>query len=316
MAMKHLELFFLLFLPLFSLAQDDYRADQRFFEEQLEVYENWLSRHQLDQYFQFEAPAMKVTQDRLTLYLGFRIEGIDASINGIRQLSAAYLSETGQPLNEMLLRKAMHIFEMPPEAIVLRVRSLRTNEGRGVDTRLSMRMNASYEETNIPAFSILRSEVKDSLVVPTFALPQEMLICDVISENSENFKRTTWDICRHIEQKAAAFFGPKGSFAPFPGDQRAASFEVKNLKHQVIPEGVLTLLDPYEKLTFTIRIQPDGEQGIKFLTVLDGKYGPGLFKPRSGDYHEMDPQYAEELRSYLRDFLGKYLSQWLAELDK
>ena len=59
---------------------------------------------------------------------------------------------------------------------------------------------------------------------------------------------------------------------------------------------------------------PDQSGNIQVWLVVDGKYGPGLFKPQSGDYHEMFPEYKEALNTYTLRFIQNQIRNWLLEM--
>ena len=123
-------------------------------------------------------------------------------------------------------------------------------------------------------------------------------------------------ICNYIKTRAETYFGSKGGNfeSSFPVSTNIINFSVKNLKGEVIEPGWVSVFDPYEKLSFSVKIVPDKSGNMKVWLVVDGKYGPGLFKPHSGDYHEMFPEYKQPLKDYTLRFIQNHIRSWLLEM--
>lgn len=303
----------------------DYRQDSAFFYRQISSYERWLSTQNLDNYFRFDETPLTIKKRRLTLNLFFLIKGVDASINGINQLNERFKTQTRFSLEEVLFQKALHYFEVLPEDLVLKVKSLPDDEnqgfyGRGVDSRLRYETEGVSKNFIVTPFSTLKTEVKDTLVINNFEIPPGLFSFLQLNLDSSKIKKKERELCSHIKQKAEEYFNKKGGefLYSFPASTNSITINVKNFKHEVLKPGWIGgLFDPNEKLTFTIKILfPENENNLlRIPMIIDGKYGQGVFKARSLDWHEMHPEYLADLDDYVKFTWKERVRTWIYEFD-
>lgn len=293
-------------------AQTDYREDENFFLAQVPVFEQWLASQSLDSFFIFESQPLKLESDNLMLKLKFQVSGIVESINAIRQLNAAYLAQSGFTLEEAFFQKAVHLFEMPPADIQVKVESIPAKgDPAGVVSILQYQKNYETGTFEISPFSFLRSEVKDSVIIQDFVLPEQFMLPTEMAIDEREYRQKEYEICSYLLQKIRSYFGSRGEvFDEYP-TSNTVRFQIKNLKNEVVEGGYFQIFDPHEKLKFTIKVLSFEGKGLKVFTTIDGKYGPGFYRPRSGDYHEMDPKYLPDLQEYTARFTRMQLRNWL-----
>ena len=309
-------------LPVLITAQEDYTTDSEFFQAQLPIYQEWLERQNLASWFVFQEEPMQIKSNSLLLQLHFNVVGIDPSINAIKQLNNVYQKETGISLEEALFLKAVHLFEVPHEHLKIKVESLSNNE-EALGVASILRYKQIYTDDTkvftIAPFSFLRSEVKDSVIIHQFELPKNFLIPLQKEIGDKSYYQKLNALKIHIQEQVRAYFRAKNGELIFLKAiaKDGINFGIKNLKHEVIEPGILKnilgidLLDPHEKLFFTIKLIPLEDQSLKIITTIDGKYGPGLYKPRSADYHEMDPDFQKDLEDYTKQFASHYIYNWI-----
>ncbi len=296
-------------------AQKNYQLEKGFFESQVPQYEKWLERQNLKPYFEFAKNPLKIGKNYIVLYLILKVAGKDASVNAIDQLNRKYEEETGFPLNEAFFQKAAHLFDLPPEDLRIKVQSIPSKGAPpGISSLLRLKMDSETGIKTVSSFSALRSEVKDTVVIQNYDLPKSALSSADIAIKNLNADRKENEWSNYLRMKTEAYFKSKAQDAidsSYPIAVNAFSIVVKNLKHEVIEPGVLKMLDPYEKLTLTIKIFLDDKGSLNIFTKIDGKYGPGLWRPRLKDYHEMDPQYQLNLEAYATKFSKDWIYTWI-----
>jgi hypothetical protein len=315
-----LSLLLLLFLCTCVRAQksQDLRQDEAFFNQQALVYQKWLDKAGLGQYFKLRE--LDVQEKRLDLYLEFRSDSLELIINQWTTVKERFERTSGLTLEQQLFYKATSLMEVR----------------QGI---MSVQLYDTYDLRKTPLFS-RAIYFEDGKVKTETSDPKSKIDKINLSPSMISGGKTVSAADFRKEYEKAFVFGCIANFAKerfgrdvcldrnpevrILEDQEVLRFEVLDLCKEVLKDENSTIcgwLNAFgydcnwakrELLTFTVTHE-NTVDGIRITVELDGKIGSGFYANVSrGGYVSMEvdrdtelENYADELAIEIRKMLEK-----------
>lgn len=295
-----------------SAQKDDLREDSLFFLEQEKNYQSWLNATGLGK--SFSSKGLYILENSIVLQLEFLSAPEDTAIWALKRLRSDYLLQSGFPLEEELFYRMVSLLEITPPQAIIQIRNTPGTDGLPA---IDFRIEYDLIEQRVGTKGFLRSTVKDSVFIPAFALStsynqsNKWIDVNTVSDNRR------YAISQKIAAKFSEYFAQKTERRfIIPRCRNPVMCEVMNVKGEVVPPGFFGITDPYERLVFTIDVQPE-KNGLRIFCTVDGKYGSGLFRPRTVQgFRDMFPEYHAELSRYTEHFTQFILYDWIIQIIK
>lgn len=297
---------------LFSIgvvAQTDYRDSSAFFNAQIPLYKEWLADQGLDKYFEFRTVPVKISKDKITLDLVFKVSGRDESISAMRQLNTMYQENTGFLLEEALFLNATKLLAINPEDIAIKVENqISNNNTTDIGVSSILRYNVGDVEGSIKLFSGLRAKLKDTITIEKFQVPTRFLFSEQIEINEYYAK-----VKDFIDAKAKKYYEEKGGeYLRLINTKDLLSIKVENIKDEVVKNNSLFRASPYERIFVNVKIYKPGNGGLELYVSVGGNFGPARYRPQSTDWHDLEKYYRGDLKDYVSKFSDK-IRGWIIE---
>lgn len=290
-----------------SVKSQDLRKDSLFFEQQAQVYQQWLDNAGIGQYLHYRE--LHVQAHRVDIYLEFKSDNIDTQIAQWDTLKVLFSEGDGVTLEEQLFYKAHGLMEVTQDAI-------------------SVQFHDTYDPYEVSNFGRM-FYFKDGYVQtvtnnPRSAIePIEIYPGEVEGEtdaartffNSNMTKEMVYDQIlsyAHSRYDTAGFNGVMPSFDVLE-KTRNLRFEVSNLRLEVLKNSN-TLCQwllkkeincPWakrERLIFRFTYLKT-EKGIIITGDIDGQVGSGLYGfVERGGYLPMETDYKAEIGRYTEKY--------------
>ena len=294
----------------FSQQQSDLRNEQTFFEKQKDNYKDWLIESGLDKALTIRQ--LNVNEANITLKLDFNFSASDSSIWAWKRLKNDFESKSSMNLENTLFSRLAFMTELEFKKVNINIK----NKYKPGDLP-SVDINIYFDtlEQEIVAKGFFRSIVKDSVAIPHFSLKrrfnQKDTSISIFGANPNKYM----EYVENLKQKFKSHFKGKTDTNNIQLLSREPCiFQVLNIKSIAVPSGIFTIIDPTEMLTFTINLKREN-QSVRVYCTIDGKYGSGLFRPRSlNGYRDMFPEYKNDLIRYSQIFTQNTLYQWINEI--
>lgn len=282
----------------------DLRQDEAFFQEQARIYQKWLDKAGLSQYFRFRE--LDVQEKRLDLYLEFRSDNLDLIINQWNTAKEQFEDASALTLEQQLFYKATSLMEVRQGSVSVQLydtydlrktplfsRAIYFDEG-------SVRVEESNPKSKIDKINLIPAAISGGKEVSVADFRKQYNKAFVFSCIA-NFakKRFGKDVC--IDRK------PEVRILE---DQDVLRFEVLDLCKEVLKDENSTICGwlqtlgyncnwaKRELLTFIITHE-NTVDGIRITVELDGKVGSGFYaNVGRGGYVSMEVDRDTELENY------------------
>lgn len=307
-------LFFCFFVAATRLfAQGDLTRDRAFFEEQAQVYQDWLERQGIGQHLFYKD--MYIDPDTLLVYLEFAYEDRDSIISIWDQLKTSYEQNSALTLEQRMFYQLAMLMQVEQEQLELMfAETYLPWKDRNFDRAISFNPATGKVEVseNNP-----RSH-KRTISFPASQLPKapRNAVLPLEGDSWEDRDRThLFNIILHF---ADSLLSPQTCAERDPEfkmveDEEVLRFRALNLCQVVLTDANKSFWGslfgyndiPRELLEFIIAYEPT-YQGVKLEIEVIGKYGAGYYKEVDrGAYHDMttNPRFEEiYLKEYADDF--------------
>lgn len=290
-----------------SAQEIDFRQDTTFFKQQLPIYEQWLKDSGLEQVL--KVYDIEVKKNGCAMKLGFYYADSDSASVAWFQLKSDFEEADALTLEQRLFYKMTHVMEVPATNAKIYVSDtydltkIPCLDGKIYFKEGVIKSTIDFCRSAAKEIHLANFELKETLISSAKKLKSKKL------EKLKNRKR----IYIVIEKNARRYFEKKGVTFSVLEKNSVFRFEVMNTKLEVFTSSWVDWFNPHELLTFTIKYTPI-EDGIAIYCEIDGKYGSGLFKPRSlKGFREMEPEYKVEVKRYTDKFTAEKLTRWLSK---
>lgn len=299
-----------LIFDLKSQTVNNLKTDSLFFLEQQVNYQKWLTEIGLNKVLSMSN--LTIDTHKIKLKLTFNYTAEDSATWAWKQLCREYEAANSLTLTEALFLKLSNIMELDFNQITILIRN---NYKSGQLPTIDEFIFYDVFAKKIVVEGDFRTEVRDSIDIPSFRLPKQFNRHDILFQVMDKPKDFNDYMSEKLFEKFKAHFLTKTE-EQFIKPQGNNPFTIKvfNLKSVVVPSSQFDFFDPREFLTFEVKIVKN-KNDININYIIDGKYGSGLFIPRSREsrYGHMSPKYAGELETYNKAF--KFiLRDWVIEI--
>jgi len=288
----------------------DLFSDSLFFYEQERNYQSWLNDVGLGE--ALSTDGIQIYHNKIALHLKLQTSSADTAYWLFQRIVKDFGDSSPFSMEQTLLYRMISIMEIrPPEALIILRNRTEYGQLPSIDYRIF------YDPaTNIVVMKgTLRSIIRDSILLPAFILNTKI--------NQQKQLNTVHDFTNSklykLKQKLGEKFVEHFSGKTEPRFvvklcQNPLICEVMNVKGEVVPTGYFNILDPNERLVFTVEVRSE-RKGLHIVCMIDGKYGSGLFRPRTVKaYRDMVPEYAGELARYSQQFTQILLPEWIMQI--
>lgn len=325
--MKHFNSIVLLFLPLLVAAQpQDFANDMPFFQSKAALYQRWLDTTGLGQALAVESVRFaknpvtdKTNTQELELYLLLRDTHPDKAIALWKSAEKNFLQSAGRPLRAELFQTFAHNMEIPPEQgnVQIYINDSKGNKRSGFfiwvwyadgairDSMLSGSKAYNFEVT-VPPVKITNKVAKGKTTTVT-KVREANEVFDIIMA----FARELYPYGKYEGSDCA------GRHPVVVEEKRTDGqlvFTVTDLCREALKNSELSIWCKVakatgwqkdcndikrERLVFTfdyIRNGTDG--GYRLQCNLVGKFGSGVYVPRTSGYMDMDPDFLSFEKDY------------------
>lgn len=325
-----------LLMPLFAQAQPEpLDGDLDFFQKKAPLYQRWLDSTGLGQVIKVDHVRLKPSDNtELELILVMNTNDLDTAAGQWAQLKKDF-DTPADSVERYLYHFFEYMMELPPERgnIQIYVKNDRgefipcfyifiwMEEGRLIVRKKMDDCKSMFVDVPIKSIKLKNiSKGKNTKIQPGKAKSAD----------------ETFDIIlNYFDQKVIKHpkYGPNGGCAgkkPFrergmKRTETSLSFSIQDLCREVLDDEsnskAVDLLNwvsrsnyndkARERLTFTFEYIKSGND-IRLKGTIEGKFGNGVFKPRTEGYMEMEPDFQQKLESYTNELyntLYKLLNQ-------
>jgi len=309
---------------------EDLRADEPFFQQQLQQYQKWLDFSGFGQILKTQT--LDVDSQKVYFYLTFRLSHPDSLIKAWQQLKNDFEAENNLTFEEHLFYRMTHLTETQANQAVLEIYDTYaldqkthfslsiSGNTQGVKTEfytLPQPITRGLEEStnqaqlnSPPSWSLLRSVVR-----PVEVAHADLSKCKRLSTTQVRDFLSKRNVYKQVLDYAEAKYKVKGAKLLIVENGKNLRFEVINLRREVLTDKanpILARVLKYfgydvnwvrrELLIFTIGFR-ETPAGIVLQCEIQGKYGSGFYENvKRGGYIEMEPEFTNYLEHYADDF--------------
>jgi|GEM_PF-3059524 hypothetical protein len=288
----------------------DLRNDQVFFIQQQAVYQGWLEETGLNPALQVER--IQVDSHKVTLTLQFNYKDSDTATSAWNRLRQDFQENFGLALEERLFFKFSTVMEVKLEQAELRIINYpKYGELPVVDGTIYF--DSAFKK--VARKGIFRKEEKSNVFIPSFILDTSFTKRLSMSDSLNFTEQLQYKLNQELANRLRNYFEQKTDkkYVYLP-NKNPIQLEVMNIKSEVIPAGWVSFNNPNEHLVITIDHKIT-KKGLDFFCTIDGKFGNGLFKPRSlRGFRDMSPNYKHELKRYTNEFATDKIDKWVKEI--
>ena len=310
--------------------REDLSADLPFFEQKAAEYQRWIEAKGIGEVLEVERVRLKVDRNRkidsteIELFLLFKATDADTAMAKWDRLKKDF-DTRADSLEAFLFRTFIHKMEIPETQgnIQIYIPSRETRYLRGthiwiwwengrIITQKVVGVNKSKEfEISIPYKVSKTGKGQSAKVKP----PKRRSPDAVFNRILRHVKTTMLDHPRYKTE-----LNDRKPQIENDSLRTATTFKftVANLGKEVLTNenrawwenwvGINTI--PMERLTFRFEYLPEPApgKGYSLKCIIDGKFGSGVFKPRTSGYMNMEPDFDDFFEQYKNDFRLKLLN--------
>jgi len=306
-------LLILFIIPFSAQGQSsDLYRDSLFFYEQERNYQSWLNEVGLGG--TLSTDGVQIYDNQIVLHLKLQASSEDTAYWLFQRLVGDFGNNSAFSLEQTLLYRMINTMELrPPEALVI----LRNHTEYGQLPSIDYRIFYDSITNTVVMKGSLRSIIRDSILLPAFILDTKMNQQKQLKTSHDFVDADLYKLMQKLGEKFVEHFSGKTDPRFIVRLCRnPLIYEVMNTKGEVVPTGYFSILDPNERLVFTVEVRPE-KKGLQIVCMIDGKYGSGLFRPRTVKaYRDMVPEYAGELARYSQYFTQILLPEWIMQIIK
>lgn len=322
---KHIFLFLLLhiaFLPAFS-QRENLSSSMPFFEQKAAEYQHWLEAKGFGAVLKVERVRLKVDRNRkvdsteLELFLLFRATDVDTAIAKWNRLKKD-VDTDADSLEALLFRTFIHKMEIPEAQgnIQIYVRDKSANYIKDThiwiwseagtivsEKKVAVTKSKSFE-LNIPANKVKATGKGNSTKVPVARRRSPNEVFNIILKHVKTsmiehprYKKELDDRKPHIESDSVR---TATTFRFTVADMGKEVLTDQNRSFWESWVGVNTIA--MERLSFQFEYIPAIDGGYSLKCAIEGKFGSGVFKPRTTGYMNMEPDFDDFFEKYKNDF--------------
>ncbi len=318
--MKILPLFFFSFLIGICgiSAQENFAKDVAFFQKKTRLYQHWLEKKDLGKYLEVDTILVKENGALLELWLGLRTHDPDSAASIWPALQRSFQKNNGErSLGQTLFGTFIRMMEIPPDQANIQI-YIPLEDQSGYNPCFYVWL---WEEEGIPQ--------SDENINNCKSMPFEVNVDIPIIQQTSN--QTLLAVYK--KEDIHSIFKSIGVFAKqmFEVEKKnenqtpkldtvimtntMLTFSVSGLRREVLKDEEkswwCTWVEYWtespcndmkrERLEFIFRFMPN-DTGYSLSGELTGKFGSGIYEPRSEHYMDMEPDFEEYLKKYMKKF--------------
>jgi hypothetical protein len=267
--------------------QDDLTKEDAFFQKESIIYQQFLEKTELNKVLQ--VGSVQTFEDLVILNLTM------TDYSDWANLSRQYEADFETDIRYLLFQKGLFLFELGEDSLGIRIWS---NDYK--DCAVQMRyVGDTLRISENPE----KGTRKDEVILKKKYLPK------ITSESTT----TGIEICkRNLKKGLENHYKKRGEYVKtvFVMDKpNVMKVKISNMKKEILEGSWFSSYWEHLEFNFTFKMK----SGNLLVTyTLDAKYGSGVFRPRKGDYRDMDFEYKEDVDDYLdkiRPIILKYLKK-------
>ncbi|MEZ4967962.1 MAG: hypothetical protein R2791_22165 [Saprospiraceae bacterium] len=305
-----------------SAQRESLASSMPFFEKKAVEYQHWLDMKGFGEVLQVEQVRLKIDRNRnldsteLELFLLLRSTDVDTAIAKWNRLKKDFDTDADS-LEAMLYRAFIHIMEIPDAQgniqIYVRNRSasyikdthiwIWLENGRIATQKKVATMRAKSFEISVP-YPVKKTGKSASSKISAARRRSADEVFDLILKHVKTsmleharYRSELSDRKPHIESDSSR-------------TATMLKFTVADLGKEVLSDqnryfweswvGINTIA--MERLSFQFEYVPAADGGYSLKCIIDGKFGSGVFKPRTSGYMNMEPDFDDFFEKYKNDF--------------
>ena len=308
--------------------QMDLRDDATFFQEQGQVYQQWLERIGLDQYLQVYL--VEVDSDLVSIYLEPAVAYTElfAAKAMLEELRSSYASEHGEPLGQRLLHKMLYLMELDEDQANVQFFNSYESSVREMLYSRAWYYNETgvFQDLLTEGSLIQRGKGEELDIAIDLSASDD---CSAAEKLAQGYSRR--EVYERIIQYAQQRFTTTSCADRQPQikirrNGEILRFDAEDLCRTVLYDksnSVLCRISSRlgfscntierERLHFIIKYQPT-ESGFVLECSIDGKYADTWGTPQRGDFKSMEEN--PEVAEYLTLFAELFTEELRAQLQE
>ncbi len=327
-----LALILLASLPAFS-QRENLASSLPFFEQKAAEYQRWLDAKGFGQVLRVERVRLKVDRHRqvdsteLELFLLLKATDADTALAQWGRLKKDFDTDADS-LEACLYRTFIHKMEIPDTQgnIQIYVRDKFTNyikdthiwiwmeNGRLVSEKKAALMKSKSFELSIPAYPVKVTGKGKASKLPASRSRSADEVFNLILRHVKTAMLEHPRYRKELDDRKPRLESDSVRTAT------TLTFTAANLGKEVLTDQTRYIWESWvnintiamERLTFRFEYLPAADGGYSLKCVIDGKYGSGVFKPRTSGYMNMENDFDDFFETYKNNFrltLQKLLQQ-------
>ena len=308
--------------------REDLSASMPFFEKKSTEYQRWLDAKGFGKVLKVEKVRLKVDRNRkvdpteLELFLLLNATDVDTAVAKWNRLKKDFDTEADS-LEAYLYRTFIHEMEIPDSQgnIQIYVRDKHTNyikdthiwiwleNGRIVSEKKIAVTKAKSFEISVP-YSVQQTGKGKASKVPAKKRRSADAVFDLV------LKHVKTSMLEHPRYRTEITDRKPRIDNDSVRTATTLKFTVADMGKEVLSDqtryfweswvGINTIA--MERLTFQFEYVPASDGGYSLKCTIDGKFGSGVFKPRTTGYMNMEPDFDDFFERYKNDFRQKIQS--------
>jgi len=321
-------LYLLLFTYISAAAQrDTLSPSMPFFEQKMPEYQHWLEAKGFDKVLKTERVRLKLDRNHQTdsteieLFLLFTANNPDTAMAQWTRLKKDFDTDADS-LEAILFRTFIHKMEMPETQgnIQIYVRDTMGNyvrnyhifiwseDGKVKSQNVGKSRFKSFE-ISIP-YKIATTGKGKASKVPAAKRRSPDMVFNLVLQQVQNTLINHPRYREELDDRRPKIESDSTRTA------NTFKFTVADMGKEVLTDQERSIWEPWvgintiamERLTFSFEYNPAADGGYSLKCVIDGKFGSGVFKPRTSGYMNMEPDFDDFFEKYKNDFRLRLLN--------
>jgi hypothetical protein len=257
-----------------TVAQEGFVKEQAFFDETLELYQEWLDATQLNQVLSIQKLEVTPTKLKLSLQTKTRDDWFD--------LKDTYSEKFNGKIGKTLLDRFIFQMAVGKDSAIIEINSISNDYPISLSYQMG-RFEHIEEEPDFSTkgmFQLKLSDLPKNQPQQAFGSVEDVkdLVKLYLSSHFDK-KKSTWK---------------KVKFSTIDNGNEV-NFEISNIKKEVLDDF---LIGYFELITIDMTFEQKGKM-VEIGYHLQAKYGSGIFiAPRRSGYKDMEPRYQDYVERY------------------